>query len=563
MASEIWAGGIQATALNNIRAAINQRITAQEDGSKALNAASVLQWIQAQAELMVSSNEIANPAHGLNTVNQMLYDLQSSMRPRVDTLANVVRKEHWTSNPSWPKAAGQTAAELLSAIKPKLTELRTASEAITRAHKKMFDETSLASFTQEFVEREGLKFTLPDVVTRIVDDRYYIYTYVTDWDEESAPSPPSERIEVDQNDSVTVTTSPPPGGRYVNRFRLYRSNVGSVSAGFQFVDEWPVSQFTYADEKKSSELQEICPSLTWAEPPPALKGLTGMPNGVIAGFVGNSVRFCETNYQYAWPVEYLHSTENPVVAMAAFGQTLVVGTQGVPYYISGADSASMSQQKMQSNQACVSRRSMVSVDGGVVYASPDGLCLADASGIRVVTAETSTRPALFTREDWQKLKPESIVAAYHERTYFWLWNNGTSSGCYALHLDTGKLVTLDLQADALYVDKLTDTLYAARGGYIYAIFSGGAPRTGLWRSKVAVHTKHASYAWLSVESDFEYPVTVRWFGDGQLRYTATVLTRGPVRLPPGRWLEHEVEVQSQGRWTAVVFASSTAELQSV
>jgi hypothetical protein len=121
---------------------------------------------------------------------------------------------------------------------------------------------------------------------------------------------------VDQNDSVAVATSSPPGGRYINRFRLYRSNVGSVSAGFQFVDEWPVNQLTYTDEKKASELQEICPSLTWAEPPATLKGLVGMPNGVIAGFVGNSVSFCETNYQYAWPVEYQISTEQPIVAMA-------------------------------------------------------------------------------------------------------------------------------------------------------------------------------------------------------------------------------------------------------
>ena len=66
-------------------------------------------------------------------------------------------------------------------------------------------------------------------------------------------------------------------------------------------------------------------------------------------------------------------------------------------------------------------------------------------------------------------------------------------------------------------------------------------------SKVAVHAKQTGYAWLSVESDFEYPVTVRWFGDGQIRYTATVLTRGPVRLPPGRWLEHEVEAGSDSQ----------------
>jgi hypothetical protein len=560
MSSEIWAGGVEATALNNIRAAINQRIVAQSDGSKSLDTSGILKWIQDQAGEMVLAGEVGA---GSTAVTQSLSGLQGIFQPRVGTLANVVRREHWTSNPGWPKATGQSGTEIVAALKPKIAEVKAASEALTRAHKKMAEETSLAAFTQAFIEREGLKFTLPTVVTRQVDDRYYIYTYVTNWDEESAPSPPSDRIEVDQNDSVTVDVSSPPGGRFIDRYRLYRSNVGSVSAGFQFVAEQGITQSNYTDEKKSSELLEICPSLTWAEPPVALKGLVGMPNGVIGGFVGNSVRFCETNYQYAWPVDYSHSTENPIVAMAAFGQTLVVGTQGVPYYISGADSSSMSAQKMQSNQACVSRRSMVAVDGGVVYASPDGLCLADASGIHVVTAETPTRAAMFTREDWKKLNPESIIAAYHERIYFWLWDAGTARGCYALHMDTGKLVTLDIQADALYVDKSTDTLYAARGGYIYAIFAGGPPRTGLWRSKIAVHPKQTGYAWLCVESDFEYPVVVRWFGDGVLRYTATVMTRNPVRLPPGRWLEHEIEVQSQGRWTAITLASSTAELQSV
>jgi hypothetical protein len=107
----------------------------------------------------------------------------------VDALANTVRKERWSSDPAWPKAAGQSGTEIVAALKPKLTELRSASEAITRAHKKMVDETALASFTQAFVDREGLKFTLPETVTRIVDDRYYIYTYVTDWGRRERPKP--------------------------------------------------------------------------------------------------------------------------------------------------------------------------------------------------------------------------------------------------------------------------------------------------------------------------------------------------------------------------------------
>lgn len=415
---------------------------------------------------------------------------------------------------------------------------------------------------------DGLIKVDPD---RIIDTRFYIATYVTDWGWESAPSAVSEMLEVDQNDSVTITVPAPPPGRHITHWRLYRSNVGSASAAFQFVDEMLVGTPTYLDELKGEQLGEPCPTLTWAEPPvrldnaspatikppkgvdPHLKGAVGMPNGIIAAFIDNFVAFCHPYHPYAWPVEYQITTEFPIVGLGVFGQTLFVGTMGNPYLISGSDSASMSALKLDSEHACVSRRSIVSVGNGVVYASPDGLCLAGPGGVQLLTGE------LFSREDWQALQPETIIAAAHEGVYYF-WAGGA---CWALDFVAKRLGTVaGIAATAVHRDTLTDHLYATVNGEVRKLFAEGR-RTATWKSGVAQLPAQAPLAWLQVDSTFEEgPVVVRWIGDGALRHTATLTSTEPKRLPPGRWLEHEIEVVSASRVTKVLLAGSTLELKS-
>lgn len=456
-----------------------------------------------------------------------------------------------------------------------------------------------------------------DAVSRIVDTRFYICTYVNDWGEESAPSPVSAQVEPDQNDWVVITCPIPPVGRSIKGIRIYRSNSGSQSAAFQYLttidggaakyfatypdvaaayaaDSLGLTQhefaevhyrkFGYAEKHKSpgvlaqespvadsywttvekrqytdrmpaSNLQEVCPTTTWAEPPANLRGLTNMPNGIVAGFFDNTVCFCEPYTPYAWPVEYQITTEHQIVGMAVFGQTLVVVTEGFPYYISGADSASMSAQKLEMRQACVSAASVVSVDGGVVYASPDGLCMAAGNGISVITAQH------FSRTDWQGLAPTTMRCAYHDGVVYFL-ATGMSSA-YALDQATGKLGTVDVAPTAFYSDLKTDRIYGASGTAVSGLFVGTALRTAKWRSKIVVTPAQTGLAWLVAESDFSAPITVRWYGDGGLRHTATLTSRAPVRLPHGRYLEHEIEVESAARLNSITLASSTQELQGV
>ena len=134
---------------------------------------------------------------------------------------------------------------------------------------------------------------------------------------------------------------------------------------------------------------------------------------------------------------------------------------------------------------------------------------------------------------------------------------------YALDFAAKKLgrISLGGTVTALYSDKVTDTLCAARESYIHAMFLGGR-RTGIYRTGLINTGAQRPFAWLQVDSDFSAPVTVRWYGDGVLRHTATVTGLQPQRLPAGRYLEHQIEIESQSRITSVTLAGSTEELQA-
>lgn len=404
------------------------------------------------------------------------------------------------------------------------------------------------SFQVQTAERQSARAVVP-----IIEDRFYIATYVTDWGEESAPSAVSARVEVDQNDTVTVTIAPPPAGRNITLWRLYRTNAGANSAAFQGLHEGPIGTLSFLDVFKGSELQEVCPTITWVEPPLNLRGLVGAPNGVMAGFFGNTVCFCEPYIPYAWPVEYQVTVEPPIVGMAVFGQTIFVGTEGTPYFISGADSASMSAQKVESNQACASARSIAAVQGGVLYASPDGLCLADGNGVTVVSS------GLFSREDWQALNPATMHAVEYEGIYYLA--HGT--GCLTFDLASRKLGRLSLAATTFFVDRTSDELFAVVGSSIVSVFGGTDRRTGEWKTPLITMPAQAGLSWVKVygQQSPAAPAVVRWWGDGVLRHTATFQNTEPQRLPPGRWLEHEVEIESTARITRVSLAGSTQELQ--
>ncbi len=105
-----------------------------------------------------------------------------------------------------------------------------------------------------------------------------------------------------------------------------------------------------------------------------------MANGIAAGFAGNEVMFSEAYLPYAWPEVNRHTTAEDIVAVCPLGTSLVVATKGEPYLFSGVSPSTISGSKIPSMQACLSRQSMVAMEGFVLYAGTNGLVSVDANG---------------------------------------------------------------------------------------------------------------------------------------------------------------------------------------
>ncbi|QUX96618.1 hypothetical protein C0J08_14955 [Marinomonas sp. CT5] len=308
------------------------------------------------------------------------------------------------------------------------------------------------------------------------EDRVYVVTFVTAEGYEGAPSLPAN-IALGGEQGCTLSNLPTAAeGNYnVTRKRIYRGT--SASNELQFLDEIELSTPVYIDSKVALELGEALTTIDYDLPPDEMVGLTVMPNGVLAGFNDNQLCFSEPFLPYAWPKMYRLTTENPIVGIAAIGSGLLVTTTGKPYLALGTTPGSILLQQMDSNQACVSKRSLVDVGNAAIYASPDGLVQGTSSGVKLIGDE------LFSRDQWQSLKPESIHAYYHDEKYVFFYDNGTKKGGYIFDVSakSNALTEIDIHPTSGFNDLETGILYLIVDNKIVA-FQNGEPLSYTWRS---------------------------------------------------------------------------------
>jgi hypothetical protein len=557
--SRIYASGVKATALSNIIADVAGYISFNDQGVKVVDTAGLKAYLIEQG-LLVASTEFVAPATA-----ETATAAAQSVNPDalVQVLVDSIGEAHWKTRADWPTSTDVlSGAALVTAVNAGIDQCRRAAQAVTNHYADI--NRKLSDYVTEFYYGQGIDALVTPAVVRRIETRAVICTYVTDEDEESAPSPASTLVELDQNDTATYTAPAPPSGRNIAKIRWYRSRSSNVTTDFAYVDEETydsgnAATLSYTDSKKAEELGEPCPSITWTEPPATMIGITAGPNGMHAGFVGNHFYVCENHVPYAFPEEYRKSLGWPIVGLAELPDGWFVATRGFPYFILGSDAANLSVVPIKTGQACVNRRSIVSIDGAAVYASADGLCVArPGAGVDLITGPKGFD--LFDKESWTALGPSSIFAAEYDGCYYF----GTSSTGYMLDINTGKLTTVTANgATALHRDILTDTLYYATGTVIKSAFTAGTNRTGTWKSKKVIMPKPANLGWLQVDSDFTggAAITVKLYRDGTLTDTKTVTSKTPVRVSSKYAIEHELQVEGAIDATQVTLASTMDELR--
>jgi len=411
--------------------------------------------------------------------------------------------------------------------------------------------------------------------TSINVDVSYVYTFVSAWGEESPPSLPSTQITFDttiagiQANISNLPVAAPAGAYNIVNIRIYRTAVGITGTQYQFVAELPVGTLTYGDAKKDTGLGEVLSTTTFTPPPATMEGLIALPNGIMAAFNGSDLLFCEPYQPHAWPIGYMLSVDSPIVGLAAFGNSVLITTQGSPYVVTGVHPSMMTMQKMEVNQSCLSKSSIVDMGYYATYASPDGLVTVGGSGANVITLP------LFTVEQWRALNPSSIHGYYSDSRYVGFYDAtaiGGTKGGFILdpaNPDIG-VVWLSAWFQSGYSDPLDDTLYlmtqnipGVQVGNIVSWNKGVTPKPYIWKSKVHVAAFPTALSCGQVRASV-YPVTLKVFADGILKHTQSVLNELPFRLPSGfRAIEWEYEATGTATIYSIAIASSMTELGQV
>ena len=396
--------------------------------------------------------------------------------------------------------------------------------------------------------------------------RSYIFTYVSYYGEEGAPNAAlvSQVVDVHSDQSVTVNFPSNPSGAYnLLKKRLYRTDSNGV---FRFVADVALATDTYADSIAESNLGEEIPTSTFDAPADdssadhpdgPLLGLVSLPNGILAGFSGQTVAFSEAFQPHAFPTAYRLTMKSDVVAIAPLNTGLLVLTKEKPAIIQGMDPEAMSMTEVDSTLSCVSKRSVVDMGEYVLYASPDGLVMATDGGLRLATEE------ILSRDQWQALNPSTIVGFQYEGHYLGFYSDGTESKGFIFDPRGGKnsYTKLDFHATAGFNDLENDELYLVVGGSVYK-FAQGSSLSYTWRTKKFYIQRPINPGVAKVDCDSYSPApTFKLYADGVLKHTETVSDDGLFRLPSGyKANEFEVEVTGSVPINEICVYESAGEL---
>lgn len=309
------------------------------------------------------------------------------------------------------------------------------------------------------------------------DARAYVYTYVNAFGEESAPSPPSNIVRVNDGDTVKFPAGipEPPEGYGITRVNLYRSATGfrppdgkvqkplteylyvgsfSVANGVSFADLLPGRLLGAALETQNDRM-----------PPDGLRGVCAVGDQVrLAGFKDNKVFLSEPFQPHNWPAKYDLTFDYNIVHMLALDQRLFVTTTGTPYIIdvsSCDDTRCIPVTSLDfplADIACKYSHSAIMTYHGLIYATQHGITLIQPNGEwHILTAKW------FGETEWRKIKPSSLRMAYWEGNLFF----ATDSATFLLNINSRPYGDMDGAELVTLSDKPVDMILSDTGQLVF------------------------------------------------------------------------------------------------
>lgn len=408
-----------------------------------------------------------------------------------------------------------------------------------------------------------LAYDMADVEENTTD-RVYVFTYVDELGEESAPSPASVMLSVRPDMDVAVdflTHAQPDNRAAVAKRRLYRTVTSSSSTEYQFVADVPMSQSQFIDALTDMEVGETMPSAGWDPPPDGLAGLVAVPGGFMAAYKEKTVYFSETAAPHAWPIKYAVSCDSLIRGLAVVGNGIYVLTDEYPELITTSGPASAERAIVPFAQSCTGARTIQTSSGGVLYASPDGIC--QMVGMLVVVLSQ----AYLSKEKWREMQTDGSGAFRPEETSFAVYDDllyvfaaGGSWTWDVVKPDRG-LVELTQRAEAARYVPADDALYVAASGKMFKLFGAeGETLSATWRSKRFAFPRPIRFRRARITAEGPARLVLR-DGAGREVYAIDRMDSTSFLLPPLApcrfWI---IELVSQAAITEFSIGTSSAEM---
>lgn len=338
----------------------------------------------------------------------------------------------------------------------------------------------------------------PEQCSREADARAYVYTYVNARMEESAPSPASNIVRVEDGSPVTVSgIVNPPAGYGIDRVHIYRAATGFRPAdgkvqkkltAFLFVASIPAGQATFVDTVEAAYLGAALETQDDRMPPDRMQGVVSIRDSIrLAGWRNNKVFLSEVFQPHNWPAKYDMTLDHNIIHMGEQDFKLYVTTDGSPYIIdvSSCDDTKctpvISIDTPLPDIGCRYANAAVMTRHGFIYASTMGLVLLTGTGAwHVITKKW------FGERDWQRIKPDTIRMAYWEGFLFFV----TDMATFMLDIDSdpfgdmkgAELVTLSDKPVACITSN-TGKLLLLEDDKVWGWDSAAQYRPYIWRSR--------------------------------------------------------------------------------
>lgn len=411
-------------------------------------------------------------------------------------------------------------------------------------------------------------------------------------------------VDVNPGDSVIVSDIDDATAGYgITEINVYRTVSGTTASQYQLVISFNIDSakagsvsgvtwnsgtghFTFTDAVETADLGAVGNNQLWTAPPASMKNIVTLNNGILAGISDNYIYFSEPFQCHAWPDKYRVAIDKDVVGLGSFGNTIVVCTTAEPYLITMSDPASAVAYPVKESAPCISGHSIVSFRDAVVYPSYSGFYRIDSAGIVNMTQQIADAVDIAT------YNISTMRSAGMDTVYYgvYLDNNGQRKILIIdmLHPEYG-ICTCDAECTAIFADKSSSILYVVRrfssvNQAIAQYNKSEVPLRFTWKSKsfkseddsINFSTARVRFAssvtpemhsytsdelldGIDIRDYNEYPinglpglgslydtnVVFKYYVDGVLTFTKTVLSPLPFRLPAGI-VGHYFEVEVSG-----------------